>query len=71
MPYADRQSAIESFFAPLKRELIHHWRSQNRDEARRDIFEYIEVFYNRQRKHSSIDYLNLTQYKQYHHQLLA
>lgn len=55
---------VESFFATIKRELIHHCRYQTRDEARRDIFEYIEVFYNRQRKHSSIAYLSPAQYEQ-------
>ena len=61
---------VESFFATIKRELIHHRRYHTRDEARRDIFEYIEVFYNRQRKHSSIGYLSPMQYEQhYHHQL--
>lgn len=61
---------IESFFATLKRELIHYRRYQNRDEARRDIFEYIEVWYNRKRKHSSIGYLSPGQYE-HHHQILA
>jgi len=46
----------ESFFHTLKTELIHHRRYQTRDEAKQDIFEYIEVFYNRQRTHSTIGY---------------
>lgn len=47
---------MESFFATLKSELLHHHRFQSRDQARRAIFEYIEVFYNRQRLHSALDY---------------
>ena len=55
---------VESFFATLKRELIHHRRYQSRDEARCDIFEYIEVFYNRERRHSSLGYLSPEAYEQ-------
>lgn len=44
----------ESFFHTLKTELIHHRRYQARQEAKQEIFEYIEVFYNRQRRHSTI-----------------
>ena len=47
---------MESFFSTLKRELVHHKNYRTRQEARRDIFEYIEVFYNRQRLHSSLGY---------------
>ncbi len=46
----------ESFFHTLKTELTHHRRYQSRQEAKQDIFEYIEVFYNRQRRHSTIGY---------------
>lgn len=45
----------ESFFHTLKVELVHH-RHLTRDEARQDIFEWIEVFYNRQRRHSTLGY---------------
>lgn len=41
----------ESFFHALKTELAHHQRHQTRAEAKQDIFEYIEVFYNRERLH--------------------
>jgi len=47
---------IESFFATLKTELIHHRRYRTRYEAKVDIFEYIEVFYNRRRLHSALKY---------------
>ena len=46
----------ESFFHTLKTELTHHKRYQTREEAKQDIFEYIEVFYNRQRIHSTVGY---------------
>lgn len=54
---------MESFFHTLKTELIHHKRYRTRHEARRDIFEYIEVFYNRQRLHSSLGYKTPMEYE--------
>jgi putative transposase len=47
---------MESFFASLKKELIHAEDYATREEARASIFEYIEVFYNRVRRHSSLGY---------------
>ena len=44
----------ESFFNSLKNERVHGARYQSRDEARADVFEYIEVFYNRSRRHSAL-----------------
>ena len=49
-------AAMESFFGTLKQELIHHERYPTRAAAKASIFEYIEVFYNRQRQHSAINY---------------
>jgi transposase InsO family protein len=46
----------ESFFATLKKELVHQEHYATREAARRALFEYIEVFYNRQRRHSTLDY---------------
>jgi transposase InsO family protein len=46
----------ESFFHTLKTELTYHRRYQTRQEAKQEIVEYIEVFYNRQRRHSTIGY---------------
>src|SRR3954447_17693033 len=54
---------MESFFHTLKTELVHHRDYLTRDEARRDIFEYIEVFYNRQRRHSTLGYLSPAQFE--------
>ena len=47
---------VESFFGTLKRELVYHRHYTTRDEATQDIFEYIEVFYNRTRRHSTLGY---------------
>jgi putative transposase len=49
---------MESFFHTLKTELVHHRRYATRQEATRDIFAYIEGFYNRTRRHSAIGYLS-------------
>ena len=49
-------AAMESFFHSLKVEQVHHDDYRTRDEARSAIFDYIEIFYNRQRKHSTIGY---------------
>lgn len=49
-------AAVESFFHTLKTELVHHETFETRDDARAKIFEYIEVFYNRRRLHSSLGY---------------
>ncbi len=55
---------VESFFATLKRELIHRQHYSTRAEARAAIFEYIEVFYNRQRRHSALGYLSPAEFEQ-------
>jgi transposase InsO family protein len=47
---------MESFFATIKTELIFHERFVTREDAKAKIFEYIEVFYNRKRRHSSLGY---------------
>jgi putative transposase len=49
-------AAMESFFHSLKTERTHHRRYLTRDEARQDVFEYIETFYNSKRRHSYLDY---------------
>jgi transposase InsO family protein len=55
---------MESFWGTLKQELVHHSRYQSRQEAKQDITEYIEVFYNRQRKQAKLGYLSPAAYKQ-------
>jgi transposase InsO family protein len=53
----------ESFFHTLKTELVHHDQYLTREEATQAIFEYIEVFYNRERIHSANDYLSPVDYE--------
>lgn len=53
----------ESFFHSLKTELIYFENYKTREEAKKSIFEYIEVFYNRQRLHSSINYKTPVDYE--------
>lgn len=48
---------MESFFHSLKTDLVMHCDYQTRDEARASLFEYMEVFYNRQRRHSTLNYV--------------
>lgn len=54
---------MESFWGLLKTELVHHRRHRTREEAIREITEYIEVFYNRQRKQAQLGYLSPAAYE--------
>lgn len=54
---------MESFFASLKKELVHGGDFATRREARAELFEYIEVFYNRVRRHSSLGYMSPIEYE--------
>ena len=47
---------MESFFGALKTELVHHTAERDPRGRKRDLFEYIEVYYNRQRRHSTLGY---------------
>ncbi len=55
---------MESFWGTLKQELIHHRHYTTRQEAIRDITEYIEIFYNRQRRQARLGYLSPAAYAQ-------
>ena len=60
---AQAQNSVQTFgngviFHTLKTELVHHQRYATREEARLNIFAYIEGFYNRTRRHSAIDYIS-------------
>jgi putative transposase len=55
---------MESFFASLKKELVHDADFETRAEARAALFEYIEVFYNNQRRHSSLGYVSPAEFEQ-------
>ncbi|QGP93290.1 Integrase core domain protein [Neomoorella glycerini] len=56
-------SPMESFFKTLKTELVHHRRFKSRAEAKLEIFEYTEVFYNRFRLHSALGYETPEEFK--------
>jgi len=64
-------AVVESFFGTLKMERVHHVRYQTREEAKTDIFFYIESFYNRRRRHSSLDYLSPLAYEASYHEQAA
>jgi putative transposase len=55
---------VESFFATLKTELVYLRRFQTRQEAKTEIFEYLEGFYNRQRQHSTLGYLSPVEFEE-------
>ena len=57
-------AVAESFFATLKKELVHGAAWQTREEARAALFEYIELWYNRERRHSSLGYLSPAEYEE-------
>ncbi len=54
----------ESFYHSLKTEHVFHERYRNLEEARRSIADYIEVFYNRERRHSSLDYMSPARFEE-------
>jgi putative transposase len=56
-------SAIESFFSTLKKERVNRRNYRTRDEARADLFDYVERFYNPRRQHSTIGYLSPVEYE--------
>jgi putative transposase len=58
---------MESFFASLKKELVHDADFATRAQARAALVEYIEVFYNNQRRHSSLGYVAPAKYEQSEH----
>ena len=58
---------VESFFASLKSDLTRRQRFGSHTEARSALFDYIETFYNRRRRHSSLGYLTPVEYEQRHH----
>ena len=51
-------AVVESFFHSLKTEHVHFCQFKTREEAMDSIFEYIEVFYNKKRSHSSLGYIS-------------
>jgi putative transposase len=59
-------AVAESFFATLKKELIHRRTWPNREELRRHVFDYIEIFYNATRRHSTLGMLSPVRYEERH-----
>lgn len=55
----------ETFFHTLKTELMFDCVFKTRQEARNAIFEYIEIFYNRERRHSSLGYCSPVDFERY------
>ena len=64
-------AVAESFFASLKLELVYRVQWRTRAEARTAIFEYLELFYNRRRRHSSLGYLSPVEFERRNQSLLA
>jgi transposase InsO family protein len=56
-------AAMESFFGTFKRELVYQQKYFTKEQARQSIFEYIEVFYNRQRRHSTLGYVSPVEFE--------
>ena len=56
-------AVAESFFGNLKNEVIHHCDFESRDAARAAIFDYIELFYNRNRIHQSLGYVSPVEFE--------
>jgi putative transposase len=56
----------ESFFSNLKNELVHQRDFATREQAKAEIFDYIELFYNRQRIHQSLGYQTPAQFEALH-----
>jgi len=59
-------AVAESFFGSLKTELTYNKKYKTIAEARRDIFDYVEVFYNRQRLHSTLGYMSPEEFERNH-----
>ena len=59
-------ACVESFFSTLKNELVHDRQYCTRDEGRRDVFEYIETFYNPKRLHQSLGYVSPAEFERRH-----
>jgi putative transposase len=61
-------AAAESFFHTLKTELVYFEDYETRAQAKQSIFEYIEVFYNKKRRHSTLGYLTPEMFERQWHQ---
>jgi transposase InsO family protein len=59
-------AVVESFFSTLKNEWVFHQIFFDRDQARAALFDYIELFYNRRRRHAALDYQSPAQFEEQH-----
>lgn len=59
-------AVAESFFGSLKNEWVHHEDYSTRQQAKQSIFEYIEAFYNRQRRHATLNYMTPVEFEAMH-----
>ena len=57
-------ACAETFFSTIKCEILYHNRYKTREEAHKDIFWYIEIYYNRKRRHQALGYMTPMQFKQ-------
>lgn len=56
-------ACVESFFASLKKEKIYRRKYETMEEVKKDVFWYIEMFYNRKRRHSALEYMTPVEYR--------
>ena len=65
MRYEGKRSiTVRYYYATVKSEWLHHQRFETRAEAMSSIFYYVEVFYNRQRRHSYLGYVSPDEYEE-------
>ena len=64
-------ACAETFFSTIKCEMLYQKQYATREEARRDIFWYIEIFYNRKRKNQALEYMTSSQFRDKYKILLA
>jgi len=64
-------ACAETFFSTIKCEMLYNNQYATREEVRRDIFWYIETFYNRRRRHQALNYLTPFDFKQQYYKNMA
>lgn len=64
-------ACAETFFSTIKCELLYHKHYKTREEARKDIFWYIEIYYNRQRRHQALGYVSPADFRSRYYAALA
>jgi len=65
------KAVSESFFGTMKAEMVYFDHFRTREEAKSAIFDYIEIFYNRQRRHSALGYLSPAEFEQRYYRKCA